>query len=266
MSQLRTTTFSILIVVSAVAGATLLPRIGKEAWIPRPSEILDAPPLEAVYGSVWLLAVAVAAWLVGSAVLSVCVYVTRIPAAIRAVEWVTVGPIQRLARRIAAAILALSSLSAGHPVGAALLPPIPVAASEHEAGMGSRSEESAPPEVSKPWFVRSIYETRSVSSGVSEPEGRIGISLPTRIRSGLGAGTVAGEYTTYVVQPGDSIWSVSSRHAERNRSGPVPISLVIEVWRQVVELNRDRIRSGDPDLIHPGEMLLLPEPPLLDGR
>jgi nucleoid-associated protein YgaU len=29
-------------------------------------------------------------------------------------------------------------------------------------------------------------------------------------------------------------------------------------WRKVVEENQDRIRSGDPDLIFPGEVLVMP--------
>jgi nucleoid-associated protein YgaU len=29
-------------------------------------------------------------------------------------------------------------------------------------------------------------------------------------------------------------------------------------WRQVIEVNREGLLSGDPDLIYPGEMVTLP--------
>jgi nucleoid-associated protein YgaU len=29
-------------------------------------------------------------------------------------------------------------------------------------------------------------------------------------------------------------------------------------WRSVIEANRELIRSGDPDLIYPGEVVVLP--------
>lgn len=247
MTYIRRITLSVLL-LSVVAGSSfLLLRISGEAWIPTPREILDAPPQEAVYGCVWLITLAVLAWLLCSILLSVCAYMAGIPAAIRTVEWMTIRPVRRLSRRLAALIMAIGSFLPSYPAGAAQAPPIPMVATyEQETEVDS---------------------TRPLIPGVSIPAlaGVAGETLP----GGIGVSTgmlptvghrpqMAGETVEYVVQPGDSMWSVSADHVRRSQAGPVSGTEVMRVWRQVVDLNRDRIRSGDPDLIYPGEILVLP--------
>jgi peptidoglycan hydrolase-like protein with peptidoglycan-binding domain len=59
--------------------------------------------------------------------------------------------------------------------------------------------------------------------------------------------------STYTVQPGDALWPIAERHLASSRS-------VTEIAQQVQELeslNRDRIASGDPDLLEAGEELRL---------
>ena len=56
------------------------------------------------------------------------------------------------------------------------------------------------------------------------------------------------------VRRGDHIWSISERHLESFD----PTREVAPYWRLVVETNTARIKSGDPDLIYPGEEILLP--------
>jgi hypothetical protein len=60
--------------------------------------------------------------------------------------------------------------------------------------------------------------------------------------------------STYTVQPGDALWPIAERHLSHSSS-------VTEIAKQVQELeglNRDRIASGDPDLLEAGEELRLP--------
>ncbi len=59
---------------------------------------------------------------------------------------------------------------------------------------------------------------------------------------------------TVVVEPGDHFWKISER---RLADTTIPVA---PYWRHVVEHNRDAIRSGDPDLIYPGEVVELPAP------
>lgn len=61
-----------------------------------------------------------------------------------------------------------------------------------------------------------------------------------------------------VVAPGDHMWGLAKAHLG-DAIGRSPTNAEISpYWRRVVEANRDRIRSGDPDLIFPGEVLILP--------
>ncbi|MDO5034485.1 MAG: LysM domain-containing protein [Actinomycetaceae bacterium] len=58
--------------------------------------------------------------------------------------------------------------------------------------------------------------------------------------------------STYVVQPGDSLWTIASKHFET--ASP---SEITRGWHLIYELNKDAI--GDtPDLIYPGLTLNLP--------
>lgn len=59
---------------------------------------------------------------------------------------------------------------------------------------------------------------------------------------------------TYVVRPGDSLWSIADSHPAPGASGSVP-----ERWHAIWQANRDVV-GADPDLIHPGQALRLPGP------
>ena len=57
--------------------------------------------------------------------------------------------------------------------------------------------------------------------------------------------------STYVVRPGDSLWSIARAH-------PAPPSDVEARWHAIWRDNRDVV-GDDPDLIHPGQALRLPD-------
>ena len=62
-----------------------------------------------------------------------------------------------------------------------------------------------------------------------------------------------------VVVPGDNLWIISEQHLEQV-TGRTDLSdqEVANYWVLVIEANRKRVRSGDPDLIYPGEVIVLP--------
>jgi len=60
---------------------------------------------------------------------------------------------------------------------------------------------------------------------------------------------------TVVVERGDHLWKISERHLGPN----TPDRQVAPYWREVIEVNTPTLRSGDPDLIYPGEVVALPE-------
>lgn len=62
-----------------------------------------------------------------------------------------------------------------------------------------------------------------------------------------------------VVEKGDHLWSISSAQLEERLTRPPSAAEITPYWREVVEVNEDRLRSGDPDLIFPGETVILPD-------
>jgi hypothetical protein len=63
------------------------------------------------------------------------------------------------------------------------------------------------------------------------------------------------------VAEGETLWTIARdklAEASGGGSGEPTDAAVTEYWAKVVEANRDRLRSGDPDLIYPGEEITLP--------
>lgn len=61
-----------------------------------------------------------------------------------------------------------------------------------------------------------------------------------------------------VVEPGDHLWKISEHHLDAVLGRAAEPAEIDPYWRSVIELNRDHIQSGDPDLIYPGEVISLP--------
>ena len=67
--------------------------------------------------------------------------------------------------------------------------------------------------------------------------------------------------TTYTVVSGDSLWSIAAAQvAPRNGQTAASVSAadVTPYWQTVCDANRSALRSGDVNLIYPGEQILLP--------
>ena len=58
------------------------------------------------------------------------------------------------------------------------------------------------------------------------------------------------------VVTGDNLWRISQRRLDELGSEDA----IAPYWREVVDVNRPHLRSGDPDLIYPGEVIKLPPP------
>lgn len=61
-----------------------------------------------------------------------------------------------------------------------------------------------------------------------------------------------------VIAPGDHLWAVAERTlAERLGRAPTDAE-VVPFWTRLVDVNRDRLIGGDPDLVFPGQRFVLP--------
>ena len=63
---------------------------------------------------------------------------------------------------------------------------------------------------------------------------------------------------THVVMEGDNLWTIAAAHLSSLAESPVGNDRIGNYWRTVIEENRATLRSGDPNLIYPGEMITLP--------
>jgi hypothetical protein len=62
----------------------------------------------------------------------------------------------------------------------------------------------------------------------------------------------------YVVVSGDSLWLIAARIVAPPSPSTSDVPAIAPYWRLLVEANRDSLRSGDPNLIFPGESVRLP--------
>jgi len=76
--------------------------------------------------------------------------------------------------------------------------------------------------------------------------------------SALGEGAAPpGTPDRYTVQRGDNLWTIAANHLAGSgitRSN----GRIAPYWKELIQENRSGLRSGNPDLIFPGETVTLP--------
>jgi len=88
---------------------------------------------------------------------------------------------------------------------------------------------------------------------VPSPGGTDRPGAGTAVAQPVGTTSHAAE-TTYTVESGDSLWEIAAGHLPAS-AGPTDVAAA---WPHWYELNLDVIGS-DPDLIHPGQVLVAPD-------
>lgn len=64
----------------------------------------------------------------------------------------------------------------------------------------------------------------------------------------------------YVVQPGDNLWDITHAVMIDHQEEPPTTSEHATYWARVCDEVTAQLSSGDPDLIYPGETLIIPRP------
>lgn len=198
------------------------------------------------------LALGVAYWSLIGTLLYLFAVLTGSERLINAVAPFTLPVVRRLADRVVAGSIAVGviatpllgttgSLSAEPGVAA----PAPVAADYVPAALTVTAAPLPPPE---PVSVTQRPVAAPVSEPPQQPEQVPMVTQPT-------VGQV--EVTA---RAGDHLWGLAERRVSEVLGRAPSDPEIAPYWRAVVEQNRATLRSGDPDLIHPGEVVVLPDP------
>jgi hypothetical protein len=231
---------------SAIVGLHALAETFPARLILEPGGVLET----SLAAATRILGLGVGYWLVGSTVLYLVAAVARVPAALRIVRWTAITPIRRLIERVAAGAL-VASLSLPIAATAGVAPGyVPVPAGD-ETPNPPRSEPGP-----------TILSTTTTSPPVAGPSPAEADPLfvpvsPAAIHM-TGWGPTSAEGVEIVVKPGDHMWKLAEDRLRAILDRPVTDAEIAPYWLRVIGANLATIRSGDPDLIFPGEILLLP--------
>lgn len=206
---------------------------------------LDAAPFEDVVAALLLVtALVLAYWLLASTMLYLVLARSGRPVR-RGLRRLTVAPVRRLVHRALALSIAASAVTG---------PAWPAGAHVTEGG-GSAVVQ---------------VESRSPSAQPARDDGHhlllpphLGEQAAEQFDPAEEAARVRPVATsarhTVRVSRGDHLWSISEQHLGRVLGrADLGEHEIARYWVQVIEANRATIRSGNPDLIYPGELIELP--------
>ena len=191
----------------------------------------DRGPATATFAGMRLLLLGTGWYLLGWTLLATMLRSVRADATAAVVEAMAPAPVRRLVRAaaglsIAATVVAVSAASA------------------------SESDSTV--------TMRRLPDAAATAPADDEPEAVTMALLPD-----LPPPTPTPTAATWIVAPGDHLWSIATRQLERSWSTAPTDAETDPYWRELIELNRGRLPDrSNPDLIVPAlELLLPPSPP-----
>jgi hypothetical protein len=283
-------TLTLLLVLSGEVGAlVLLLRVPAGTL----GEIPSLAPEDAVVAAVRLLALTLAVWLTASTVLYAIASAIRLPAIVRGVGWLTLPGVRRLDDGVlATTVVATSTLAI--PGATWAMPSGPMAAefrapadvlhlyAPHPAGDPVIAESpthangrsfNVPSPAGDPVAVESPFPSPASAALDSQSHAVTGAATEAATDAVAGGPVERGHpaptpsdpapTSTYVLRVGDHLWSVAADQvAVHTGKHPADLSArdIGPYWVRLVELNQPRLRSGDPNVVYPGETVLVPEP------
>lgn len=251
---------------------------------------------DALAATLRVVALVCAYWLLLSTILYVAARLVDVPTAVRAVEWATLPALRRLTDRALAVALVSSTVTGGAGVAGAspAAPPEanPVVSPSDELTRPPWVQPPPPPGLEVPCAqTLTADESRSALPPGATPPPSVasppvlvtstpGLVLPPNPQSSTPPpsgvpgedGAAVRTITTDPAEPargpapevhevvqGDNLWHIAASTLERrHRRGEPTKGEIARYWSAVVAANRHRLRSGDPNLVFPGEQVVLP--------
>jgi hypothetical protein len=219
------------------------------AWSIETGPVHVDRPETVVGAGLRVLVVGIAGWLAGGTVLVTASALLGHDGAVRALMAVTPRFVTHLARGVAAASVSTALLAGVTVAGVAAQDPAPV--TQLQATLSLVDPEPVP----------ALEATLELVVPEGRPD-RVDELGPIRGRAETAPDVATPVSPTppppqqrdWIVQPGESFWA----KAEQMR-GSVSEAAVIDYWLALIDANRERlVRPGDPDLILPGQVFVLP--------
>jgi hypothetical protein len=207
------------------------PAANLSAW---PLWLASTPPQDAVVAVLRLVATASAWWLAATTALYLAARLARIPGLVRALEWTTPRAVRCLVDR-ALALSVIASLAGSTAAFASGAPPAPV------------------PVVAVVGGEPGVLLPAGTSLGAQPVPSPEPLPIPSLVPSRAAP-------DRHTVRWGDNLWTIAAGHLADTgvtRSN----GQIAPYWRELVQENRASLRSGNPDLIFPGETVALPPAP-----
>jgi hypothetical protein len=269
---------TVLVACEAIAVVALHRLGGVDGFaIPRHDLVLwlqQTPSEDVLLAGVRLAALVAAWWLLGSTLLYVAARAAHLHRTATALGWATLPAVRRWADRAAAvSIVAASTLGAARPAAAdpppttpavapvivdadhrdrSTLPDLPPASVRTGRSVEPQPAPSAPtiditPSPPSP-TAPIVPPTTTPPAPVMPPASATPAPAPR-----MGA--------THTVAPGEHLWSIAATHIATSTGRATRHLTAAEIapyWSRLVDMNRQRLRSGNQNLVYPGEVLDLP--------
>jgi hypothetical protein len=216
---------------------------------------------EAVAALLRYVGLAIGYWVVASTTLYAFLVQRRRPARYGFIEWITLPGVRRLVdRTLATAFVASIAATPLQPALAEEPPPPSVVFDINTDGVPvplirlTVAGSDAAIETSRERPVQLQPPTPAIHT----PE----ITLPTlhpglSSSSPLASARVGPATGSYTVRSGDNLWIIAASQVE-TVTGDRRDAATATYWRRLITANAATLRSGDPNLIYPGEILSLP--------
>lgn len=256
------------------------PLTDTEAWT---TWFAQRDPLIAAMALFRLLVLALAWYLVGVTAVSLVAHVAQAARLVRLADALSVPLVRHLTQQAVGLALATAAVaSVSHAPDASSLAPPVAAGADVSATVGTQTlamESLSPGTLAMRAEVatgaegitmrRDDVDTSVVTGGVDEAYTlRMARLTPSADDSAEAPSvehaspTGPRDAATVEVRPGDHLWSIAERALARSW-GRSPSDREVEpYWREVIAENRDRLSNPeDPDLLLPGQVLMLPDTP-----